>query len=74
MQIISFKRAIVQVYFKFNSGVLGQIVTLKCVNIHWFIKNKRSQSSMRQSSMRQQKFWESFRNIKRLGQINQLSP
>ena len=69
MQIISFKRAIVQVYFKFNSGVLGQIVTLKCVNIHWFIKNKRTQSSMRQ-----QKFWESFGNIKRLGQINQLSP
>ena len=70
MSIISFKGAIAQVYSKFNSGVSGLIVTLECVNIQWFIKDKRTQSSMRQSSMREFKFWESFRNIKRLSEIN----
>ena len=72
MPVINFERAIVQVYHKFNSGVLGRIVTLKCVNMHCFIKGKRTQSSMRQSSIRHQKLWESLRNIKRLGQINLL--
>ena len=40
--------------------------------MQWVIKDKRTQSSMRQSSMREYKFWESFRKIKRLGQINLL--
>ena len=72
MSIISFKGAIIQVYSKFNSGVSGPIVTLECLNMQWFIKDKRTQSSMRQLNMREYKFWESFRNIKRLGQINLL--
>ena len=61
--INSFKVAITEVCSKFSSRESGPIVTLECVIVQLFIKNKSIQSSIRQSSMRHYKSWEPYRNI-----------
>ena len=62
MKII-IKVAIAKVSSKFNSGVWASIVTLECIIVQLFIKDKTIESSMRDSSMRHYKSWELFRNI-----------
>ena len=60
---IIIKVAIVEVYSKFNSAISALIVTWEYAILRLFIRYKSIQSSMRHSSMRHYKCWESFRNI-----------